>query len=782
MPSRKEDQTATEKSSSGKRSWLPSFRKSKAKPPDDSKREQQHQAYVSWVNSHLRKKPGCRLVEDLKRDMTDGITLISLVEILSGQALVDIERAPMTQAAKRENIERVLKYMTSKKIRMHHTTAKDVLEGNLKSIMRLILALAAFFNTRAAPVAQPQAESPAPSPLNSSLIYANPTAKSSPRPGHGNPFSQYAKNGRQSGNSFDAEAFRPRLSPPAPPSAIRRSTLPGGGGVRITRAKDRFREVDLESSICSSVGFGPVRTSSPQKASNPRRLSELFNWPSPDVNTSTGGGSSFSSARKRRSGISKISPEKISRTRKRLPSHGLSVVDGSRNDTRQTISEEGNDENVKDENLSEIERELKVATQAVIDGLGELAVGGDKADDESRGVSNDDDDISDSELMPILLEQRDFVENQLGKTKGLLYGLQHLLLSGMAPENASIPSDETELRDTLTLSNAEKDQLRQRADALEIELKHAQKRVDELEKDNKALENTADDRELEVDSLRADLLRYTLSQKTEDNEKDGFQAELNEAKESSEEAKVQLKIRDTMIDQLQKQLDEATRRIVELNSRNEAMESQMEKRGCHIKELQSKLTRVLVQNGMHGEADDFHSTKSLKAIHKDIEAAQAEVRKLKTSLMNSKAEPLHCISANSLELSLRALIDKVDALGSPQNGRHARPQSVGSFSDRMRRKRGSCSSTSPDITASTKVVYFTERAVTPYLTTIPKSLGDIYLRDFKEVFDRPGTFRYHFKTIDSEYGAVKQELNRNDDVIPGWEGRIVVWVEEDTYV
>ena len=42
-------------------------------------------------------------------------------------------------------MERVLQFMAGKKIRMHAITSKEVLEGNLKAVMRLILALAAHY-------------------------------------------------------------------------------------------------------------------------------------------------------------------------------------------------------------------------------------------------------------------------------------------------------------------------------------------------------------------------------------------------------------------------------------------------------------------------------------------------------------------------------------------------------------------------------------------------------------------------------------------------------------
>ena len=39
-------------------------------------------------------------------------------------------------------------------------------------------------------------------------------------------------------------------------------------------------------------------------------------------------------------------------------------------------------------------------------------------------------------------------------------------------------------------------------------------------------------------------------------------------------------------------------------------------------------------------------------------------------------------------------------------------------------------------------------------------MGQVTLRDFKQLFDRPGFFRYHFKTMDKEFGMVKEEVGQ----------------------
>lgn len=37
-------------------------------------------------------------------------------------------------------------------------------------------------------------------------------------------------------------------------------------------------------------------------------------------------------------------------------------------------------------------------------------------------------------------------------------------------------------------------------------------------------------------------------------------------------------------------------------------------------------------------------------------------------------------------------------------------------------------------------------------------LGEITLRDFKVAIDREGSYRYHFKALDPEFGTVKEEV------------------------
>ena len=46
-------------------------------------------AYTQWVNIQLKRRPGSRPIEDLQRDMQDGVALAHLIEIIGLSNLID---------------------------------------------------------------------------------------------------------------------------------------------------------------------------------------------------------------------------------------------------------------------------------------------------------------------------------------------------------------------------------------------------------------------------------------------------------------------------------------------------------------------------------------------------------------------------------------------------------------------------------------------------------------------------------------------------------------------
>lgn len=90
----------------------------------------------------------------------------SFVSLAAGERVAGVqregERDGLTPQAMRENLDRILQFMAAKRIRMTHITSKEVAEGNLKSIMRVILALAAHYKPQSVKAASPHQPEPPP--------------------------------------------------------------------------------------------------------------------------------------------------------------------------------------------------------------------------------------------------------------------------------------------------------------------------------------------------------------------------------------------------------------------------------------------------------------------------------------------------------------------------------------------------------------------------------------------------------------------------------------------
>jgi segment polarity protein dishevelled len=59
------------------------------------------------------------------------------------------------------------------------------------------------------------------------------------------------------------------------------------------------------------------------------------------------------------------------------------------------------------------------------------------------------------------------------------------------------------------------------------------------------------------------------------------------------------------------------------------------------------------------------------------------------------------------------------------------------------------------------------------------SLGKITLLDFKEALKvKTNSYRFHFKTQDPEFGIVKEEIANDATVLPGYENKIISWIQD----
>ncbi len=60
-----------------------------------------------------------------------------------------------------------------------------------------------------------------------------------------------------------------------------------------------------------------------------------------------------------------------------------------------------------------------------------------------------------------------------------------------------------------------------------------------------------------------------------------------------------------------------------------------------------------------------------------------------------------------------------------------------------------------------------------------QSIDSITLNDFKENLKiKPGaSYVYRFKTLDPEFGVLKEEISNDKKLLPGYENKIIAWVE-----
>ncbi|XP_047035662.1 dystonin isoform X35 [Helicoverpa zea] len=101
----------------------------------------QKKTFTKWVNKHLKKVN--RHVNDLFEDLRDGLNLISLLEVLSGEHLPR-ERGRM-RFHMLQNVQMALDFLRYKKIKLVNIRAEDIVDGNPKLTLGLIWTIILHF-------------------------------------------------------------------------------------------------------------------------------------------------------------------------------------------------------------------------------------------------------------------------------------------------------------------------------------------------------------------------------------------------------------------------------------------------------------------------------------------------------------------------------------------------------------------------------------------------------------------------------------------------------------
>ncbi|XP_051968794.1 alpha-actinin-2-like [Xyrauchen texanus] len=102
---------------------------------DPAWEKQQRKTFTAWCNSHLR-KAGTQ-IENIEDDFRNGLKLMLLLEVISGERLPRPDRGKM-RFHKIANVNKALEYITSKGVKLVSIGAEEIVDGNLKMTLGMI--------------------------------------------------------------------------------------------------------------------------------------------------------------------------------------------------------------------------------------------------------------------------------------------------------------------------------------------------------------------------------------------------------------------------------------------------------------------------------------------------------------------------------------------------------------------------------------------------------------------------------------------------------------------
>ncbi|KAM9764000.1 neuron navigator 2 isoform 1-T1 [Dama dama] len=123
------------------------------------------QIYTDWANHYLAKSGHKRLIKDLQQDVTDGVLLAQIIQVVANEKIEDINGCPKNRSQMIENIDACLNFLAAKGINIQGLSAEEIRNGNLKAILGLFFSLSRYKQQQQQqqpPPQKPQLPSPLP--------------------------------------------------------------------------------------------------------------------------------------------------------------------------------------------------------------------------------------------------------------------------------------------------------------------------------------------------------------------------------------------------------------------------------------------------------------------------------------------------------------------------------------------------------------------------------------------------------------------------------------------
>ena len=698
-------------------------------------------AYITWINRHLEHHPHRRLVKDLQKDMRDGVAFLQLVEVIGGVDQNILYDKQLTLADIQSNINRVLDFLSNNNVRIHHILPKEIIEGKLKPIMRLILLLAAHF--------KPEEET-----LN---------------------------------RTFPASKSRKKLE--RTPSIV---SILSNAAVSLADAKGNASGSSFKcknpGNQRSSVGSWSEydESDAPRTPSPKKTLSRSLFTPSARASQDSPKRSLFVDEKRRRDLTSTPCAPKDGQRPLSSPI-GQRPPSSPNNDAitpKKTIAKYFNTE-------SPLASELQLSD----------SLDGDIVSmDQVAEVMDKNYDIS---FLTGLMNCHDEMIDDIGVTKMVLTELQNLIVNGGGTDCSEdfMPSmDETFqeqlIMRTVMLEQKEEECLQLKSDLNELKEMHFQWSGEKV-----AYQTRLTQQEQVILALKCSLLQHEISGGKK--KKDDQQAAETATAKEIEQLKTQVAEQQKMID---KQKDELSKLGAELEKRSVAeagLHSKLEIEESKAGNLSKQLHELSERMHSLSVCDKVRDEENLNALNERLNQAKFRrdyeriLREHKTmcitlhNLRNTfKPDDPAQHAFESIELSITTFVDTLTTIATTLQTKETNPKHNISLplpllnsSSCSQSSNSSDSGVTNTLSASgdqLKVIYYTGKSTTPVLRFSDTALGLLTLRDFKQVVGRSGKYRYYFKCVDSEYGFVREELVCDDDVIPGYDNKVVAWLERRT--
>ncbi|KAJ8468884.1 hypothetical protein ONZ51_g9361 [Trametes cubensis] len=103
-------------------------------------RDVQERTFCKWLNTKLEAN-GYPPMTSLVKDLSDGVRLIQLMEIMGDTSLGRYNKTPKMRIQKAENVNKALEFITSRGVKLTNIGPEDIIDGNLKLILGMIWTL-----------------------------------------------------------------------------------------------------------------------------------------------------------------------------------------------------------------------------------------------------------------------------------------------------------------------------------------------------------------------------------------------------------------------------------------------------------------------------------------------------------------------------------------------------------------------------------------------------------------------------------------------------------------